>query len=457
MTSRSTPDAGAAEGPVPTPAALERHLLEPDHPILLLVASEGTEDAVEAAIALADWRAARDLPTELVDAGVTSPRIHHALGVENLEGLADVFLFGASLARVSTRPEDHAFEFVAPGAYITDPEGVLSSAGWDRVAAEAEGAGALMLVFVPAGTPGLGALSRRIGRAVVLGDGTDAERAARRLDRSCRIVATVPVGRPAPPPAAVPAAESPADGYDEEDPGPSLLTEPPLPPRPRPVRIALARVLVFAVLALVLVAVGWLAYRYAAGLRAATAVESVEPEPEPARPPARGDPVETPIPVSVAVEMHQDLMSARERVEALRRAEPGIGFYISPVAVRGGLFYSVLAGPVLDAEAGAALLQRLVDARHKTAFDSWAIRPTEYAFLLGEFDTREEATVRVAALEARDIPAYVVTIRYDPGPPRYRVYGGAFETIVEAEVMAELLENADLEPQLVPRTGEPIE
>jgi hypothetical protein len=457
MSSPPRPDAGGAEGPVPIPAALERLLLEPDHPILLLVASEGTDDAVGAAIALADWRAARDLPTQLVDAGMTSPRLHHALGVENLEGLADVFLFGASLSRVATTPADHAFQFVAPGAYIPDPEGVLSSARWDRVAAEADAAGALMLVFVPATTPGLGALSRRIGRAVVLGDGTDAERTARRLDRSCRIVATVPVGRSAAASAASLPAEGPAAEYDEEDPGPSLLMEPPVPPRPRPVRIALVRILVFAVLALLLVAAGWLAYRFAAGLRTPTALESVEPEPVAAPPPVRGDPVEKPIPVSVAVEMHQDLMSARERVEALRRAEPGINFYISPVAVRGGLFYSVLAGPVADAEAGAALLQRLVDARHKTAFDSWAIRPTEYAFHLGEFDTREEAEAHVGGLDARDIPAYVVTIRHDPGPPRYRVYGGAFETVVEAEVMAELLENADLEPRLVPRTGEPIE
>jgi hypothetical protein len=50
----------------------------------------------------------------------------------------------------------------------------------------------------------------------------------------------------------------------------------------------------------------------------------------------------------------------------------------------------------------------------------------------------------------------VVTVRYDPGQPRYRVYGGAFETAVEAEVMKEILENADLEAQLVTRTGEPV-
>jgi hypothetical protein len=158
----------------------------------------------------------------------------------------------------------------------------------------------------------------------------------------------------------------------------------------------------------------------------------------------------------VAVEAHQDLTEALDRVAALRRAEPRIDFYLSPVAVSGGIYYRLLAGPVADAEAGTALLQRLVDAGHKTAFDSWAVRPTGYAFLLGEYDSVALAERRVGELGGVQIPAYVVRVRYQPGPHRYRVYGGAFETSAEAEVMKQMLEEADVAAELVPRTGEPI-
>jgi cell division septation protein DedD len=201
---------------------------------------------------------------------------------------------------------------------------------------------------------------------------------------------------------------------------------------------------------------GWFLYQEYWAPRPDAAVAGADPAPQPTSPPQRGQAMEVPIPISVAVEAHQDLTSARQRIADLRRAEPNIEFYLAPVAVSGGLYYRLLAGPVADREAGTALLQRLVDAGHKTAFDTWAVRPTEFAFLLGEYDTRPEAAERVEELAEAEIPAYVVPVRYDPGQPRYRVYGGAFETAVEAEVMREMLENADLEASLVPRTGEPI-
>jgi hypothetical protein len=170
----------------------------------------------------------------------------------------------------------------------------------------------------------------------------------------------------------------------------------------------------------------------------------------------RGDPVETPIPISVAVEAHQDLASAWDRVRTLQQSEPDLHFFLAPVAVRDVLYYRLLAGPVADREAGASLMERLVERQHKTAVDPWAIRPTEQAFLLGEFDGREEAQARVDSLATLEIPTYIVPIRYDPGAPRYRVYGGAYESEAEASVMRDMLVEAGLEARLVPRTGEPI-
>lgn len=464
MISGSTPEPDhAGEPSVEIPGPVGAALTRPDHPILLLVA-DSVERGAGAAMALADARAARGLATLLADGGVTDPQLHQYLGVDNLEGLADVFLFGASLPRVATRPPDHHFGFVPTGAYIPDPEGVLSSETWDRIATELEGAEAVMLVLVPAATPGLGALSRRIGRAILLADEGEAERLQQRLDRSCRILATVAPRRSAP----AAAARSHGEGSEAGEAGDGevvgagagaggdgALSEPAVVRTGPGLRATPTRLILLAGLVLMLAVVGVVLYRqYSAPTQ--QPVAAADPAPEPAAEPARGEPVETPIPISVAVEVHQDLLNARERVAALRGAEPEVDFYLAPVAVSGGLYYRLLAGPVADPVTGTALLQRLVDAGHKTAFDSWAVRPTEYAFLLGDFESREEADARVAALDEQDIPAYVVTIRYEPGPPGYRVYGGAFETAVEAEVMGELLENAGVEASLVPRTGEPI-
>ena len=170
----------------------------------------------------------------------------------------------------------------------------------------------------------------------------------------------------------------------------------------------------------------------------------------------RGEPIETPLPISISVEAHQDLESAQQRTAALREAEPSIGFYLAPLSVNGSLFYRLLAGPVESREAGEALMQRLVDADHKTAYDTWAIRPSAMAFHLGEYDTRAEAEARVDSLDVLDIPAYIVAIRHDPGAPRYRVYGGGYENRAEAAVMEQMLEQAGIETRLVERTGEPM-
>jgi hypothetical protein len=432
------------------PPALRSALTDPDQAILLVLAAEAGEAYERTAVALAEARAGQDRPTILADGAVTAPRLHELLGVENLEGLADIFLFGASLPRVVRRPEGRPFDFIPAGAYVPDAAGVLDSPRWGRIGAEVRASGAALLLYVPANTPGIGAISRRLGRAIVIGSERDAIRAAGRLDRGCHVLATV-----APDRAADPAPAAGAAAGEATIPEPMVLREKESaratpPARATPLRLALLLALIVA-----LTAAGWFLYRtFLSPPPDGPAADEQTAVGAPAA--VRGEPVETPLPVSVAVEAHQDLTEALDRVAALRRAEPRIDFYLSPVAVSGGIYYRLLAGPVADAEAGTALLQRLVDAGHKTAFDSWAVRPTGYAFLLGEYDSVALAERRVGELGGVQIPAYVVRVRYQPGPHRYRVYGGAFETSAEAEVMKQMLEEADVAAELVPRTGEPI-
>lgn len=435
------------------PSALEPALLDSDSPILLLVAADSGDPAIRTVIGLAEARGRLGHRTILADASTREPRLHEALDADNLEGLADVFLFGASLDRVRSQAAGRAFDFIPVGAYVPDPQAVLESPQWERVAGSLRTDDEKLLLFVPADSPGLGILSRRIGEAVVVGDARSADKTAMRLDPSCRVLAVVEPAVSKAAAAALAASDETAgagaEGGMHSEPE---LTEPVVFRSDRKSRRTVSPILLVLLFA-ALLAAGWFAYQEY------FPVASPEPaaEPAPERPaPVRGEAVETPIPISVAVEAHQDLESARERVAVLQQAEPGIRFYLAPVSVRGVLYYRLLAGPVTDREAGERLMQRLVEGQHKTAADPWAVRPTEQAYHLGDFDSRDEAVARVDSLAELQVPAYIVPIRYEPGPPRYRVYGGAYESAAEAGVMGEMLRDAGVEARLVARTGEPI-
>lgn len=435
------------------PPALEPAILDSDSPILLLVAADAGVASARTAVGLADARGAAGQATILADASVRNPRLHELLDVENLEGLADVFLFGASLDRVRVRPATRHFDFVPLGAYVPDPGAVLESSRWDGIAAAVASEGARLFVLVTADNPGLGVLSRRAGEAVIIGDARSADRIGSSLDPSCEVLAVVePASAMAPDRLAAEAGAAAGPGEATIFDAPEL-TEPVVFRSDRKGRRAVSPVLLLLLVA-TLVAAGWFAYQeYFATASPATPTEPAREAPPQ---PARGEAVEAALPISVAVEAHQDFQSARERMAALRRAEPDIGFHLAPVAVRDIVYYRLLAGPVTDRQAGDRLMNRLVEGDYKTAADPWAIRPTGLAFHLGEFDTEAEAAARVDSLAALELPSYVVPIRYEPGPRAYRVYGGAYESEAEARVMRDMLQEAGLEPRLVTRTGEPM-
>lgn len=428
-------------GEIPPP--LGSVLTDPQTELLLIVAANDDGASVRTAVELADARAAQGHETVLADAGFRRPSLHKHLEIPNLEGVADIFEFGASLGRVTTRPEDRAFDFIPTGPYVPDAEAILRSARWNRIGEELRAESRVMLVFVPADLPGVDTLSRRAGRAIVVAGPEGVDRAEAALDPECEVAAIVE------PTAAVPVGGE-AAGPDASVYDPPELTEPLVfreEPEPRGVSP-----LLWVVLAVVLAAAGWLIYRQVAAPAPAeteTPVEAAEGQPEP-------QPVETPIGYSVAVEAHQDLDVAQERAALLRQAAPGVQFYIAPVPISGSVWHRVLAGPVEDQETGIALQRWLVEEGHKSDFDSWAVRPTVYAYYLGEFDTRAEADRVVAALAQRDLPTYVVTMRYEPGEPRYRIYGGAFETETTAGVMEEMMAEIGIEAPLIERVGEPI-
>lgn len=440
MTHESRPEiVPFAPGSLELPPPLDTVLGDPAANLFLVVAAAADDGTVGTVIGLAEARAAAGHGTVLADAAFDDARLHQFLRTPNLEGLADVFEFGASLPRVVVRPEGRGFWFIPGGPYVPSPREVLSSQRWDRIAGELAVDQKTMLVFTLASTPGVDELSRRVGRAVLVGQPDTVGEAAAALDPACEVAVIVQ-------PAGQAVGHASLEGRE--------LTEP-VVFRAEAAGSRLSPLL-WALLVILVGAAGWVGYEYVltpgtgeAAVDTVPPVEVAEPQPTP-------QPVETPIGYSVAVEAHQDLDTGEDRVARLQRSAPGILFYLAPTPIRGELWYRVLAGPVTSHDEGVALMERLVSAGLMTSYAAWAVRPTEYAFLLGEYLTPTEAGNRVVVLAQKDIPAYIVTIRYEPGEPRYRVYGGAFENRPAAAMMGDLLTEAGIDAPLVRRVGEPV-
>lgn len=481
------------------PAALEAlwSRLDEQRPALVLAVGAGAQEggwAQRAAVALATSWADRGGRLVLADLALSAPSLHTELGEANTDGIADIFQFGASVRSMVRVVPGRGFRYLPAGAYIPEPVAILRSPGWDHILGQFREDSATLLAYLPLDSEGGEELARRLGRAIVLASPEEAAALATRVSEICSVEAVLSP----PDPTAIVAdqvAEEPEEaGEDPVQPEESAaeelsldevsLTEPPLIPR-RHRRSRGGMAVVLRVLLPVTVLLGglvlldaqgllpewaalpeWLSFTRddTAGASAATTgvvaangaaggVAEGEGSTGPGGAPAVPEPVTSPIPYSIAVEAHQDFDTAVERVEILRRSEPGTTFYLTPIPNQGVVYYRLLAGPVADTTAAWELMRHLVDARHKTDLDPWSIRPTVWAFHLGDYPTEAMAAARAEELLQHRIPTYVVEVDYTSGPPRYRLFAGAYEGPAPAEVMAELLREAGIEARLVRREG----
>lgn len=478
-------------------------------PAILFVVSASVrrqEWAVRTAIQIADEWAGRRPAITLTDLDLEAPVLEPHLGIETGEGIAEVFEFGLSLSTASRPVPGRRFRFLSPGLYVPDSRSLLEDPRWERlIFAHAEHE-ATLLAWVPFDAPGLDTLARRVGKAIVLAGAEEGPRIAAALPDNCSVLAVM--HRPDDP-AALRAAEArsvlpwepraqsipkgappvdpvPADAPSEEE----WLTEPTFVRR-KPMRRRTSRVLLF-LLVVAVGAGGWFgaeeylgidmaarldmvvatvtggrfgtrdaAAAVAAGETAAGASDGAPAAAAMAAAAAPagadrgevGSPREEPKYYSVAVEAHPDYQVALERVDALRRAEPDIPFYLTPIVLDSVIYYRVMAGMAADTVEAGELARRLYRQGHKSDLDPWSIRPTVWTYQVGEFRTREAADVWADSLLALDIPNYIVEIPYTAGPPVYRVYVGAYEGPAQAEIMAHLLQEAGIKSTLVRRTG----
>jgi len=416
----------------------------------------------------------------LVDLDLNDPQLHTEIGEENAEGVADIFQFGASLGSVARMVPGRGWRFVPAGAYIADPPSVLRSSAWDDIIGQVADERSSLLLYLPADDTGALELASRVGRVIVLAAPDEAEAIVAEFSPISNV--ELLIGPQSSKDEEVPIEEADPK-EDRELVGPPLitdqietdLTEPPTIPRRRRRRAGVGTRVVQLLAILVLIVGGLLLFdEFGAlpgglelpdwarlgsqpvdedptfeelGLTSADPIEEELAEP--------AEPVEEPIPYSVAVEAHPNYLTALERLEVLQRAEPEIGFFLSPILNQDLIYYRVLAGPVADTTAAWDLMRRLVAAKQKTDLDPWSIRPTIWAYHLGDFESEERAEARRLELQEEGIPSYWVEIEYTHGPPRYRLYAGAYEGPAPAEVMAEILEEAGIDAPLVHRHGKP--
>jgi hypothetical protein len=201
---------------------------------------------------------------------------------------------------------------------------------------------------------------------------------------------------------------------------------------------------------------GYMMYRDSRLARVATSQGGVSGAAPAAIPAVTQAPViDSVIPFAVAIEAASDVGSALERVATLRKAQPDLEFYASPIVNGGKVYYRVLAGPVADTVDAMEIVRRLLDARIKTVVsplnDDIVYGPL--AFKLGDFSSRRAAQERVQELTDKKIPAYIAEISSPSGGTAYRVYAGAFEGSAEADIMRPALRNAGFPDSLTQRTG----
>jgi hypothetical protein len=219
---------------------------DPERPGPVLLVFDPRADrswVADAAIALATGWYAAGRRTVLADLSIEDPILHERVGVPNLDGVVDLFLYGASLARSARQVPGRGFLLITAGTYTPEPEAIFRHARWAKIVDGFREAQASLILFVPLDAPGLPALAQWAEDVVLLGDRDDGDLLESLVDPRFRVRTwlTPPArpgaeGRGAPAPVtaprigAAPVAAPPARPPVDAGRGPT--PPPPAPPAP---------------------------------------------------------------------------------------------------------------------------------------------------------------------------------------------------------------------------------
>ncbi|HEY0019424.1 MAG TPA: hypothetical protein VGC13_24195 [Longimicrobium sp.] len=492
------------------PAPVAGETAAPGPVLLLFDRAADRSWAADAAVSLATGWHAAGRRTVLADLCLEDPFLHERIGMPNQDGVVDIFLYGASLARSARAVPGRGFHLISAGTYSDDPGGVLRNPRWDKIVAGFRDNQAALLLFVPSDAPELASLRRFASEAILLGGGDGASPMPAGLADpfSVRAWLTPPRRDDA---AAVPAARpaSPADRFPEPEPVapwnappgtraelagvndvivptaavPGSPAAPPVSPEAIPVpdpewtdadepkkrKRAVSPLLLVLLLVALLAALVFLGPQLIPGfpdLLGSSTARDAEPAPAKAVPaaaaPVRPQPVAAAgavLPYSVQVRNFQSWDDAAVFSREVSRRFSEAQFFIVPEANQGITYWKVMAGMAADTTAVTALRERLLAEKvieEEAAGGRYALidhRPLAHE--LGEYPTAEAARARADSLTSRAIPAYVAPVPYTDGTERWKVYGGAYRDTASAAAMTELLKGASIPPRLVERSGRP--
>jgi cell division septation protein DedD len=417
----------------------------------------------------------------VADAGLERPTLQDAFGVVNEEGLADALLWGASVQKVARPLTADGFYVITSGTPVPDGSDAFSSDRWTQLCSGFREAGVTLVTLIPEGSSGWDSVVFASTDVFLLaGPHEDvtvpATLAGARLrgvfgvDTSRRSDLASPV---APPDDEHPSGPGDGDEWpnSEEEPqassppqntvrrrGPGPVVDREFVPSNRSGRGPrgllggrIPRPWLWIALAVV-AAVAFMLFRFGVfdrggGTEEVPATSSGELQAAPttdtpfdARSPAESSPVQG---FSVSVAAYEGAAAALGFARRLATRVPRLQVEAVPVTVDGKVYHRILVGPARDMEDASRIAGDMARALGVDS-STWVVRPTARAFLLGEWDTVDEARGREASLVEAGFPAYVLAVDYSDGSTRYRVYVGAFADETEAEHLSSLLRERGL-------------
>ncbi|HSG08370.1 MAG TPA: SPOR domain-containing protein [Longimicrobiales bacterium] len=109
----------------------------------------------------------------MADAGLSTPLLHEALGIQNREGLVDALRWGVSVQRVVQRPEGRTFLAMTAGTAVADTAAVLALPRWHALCAGFREAGVTLAVLVPSWEEALPSVLAEADGIVVLAEASE--------------------------------------------------------------------------------------------------------------------------------------------------------------------------------------------------------------------------------------------------------------------------------------------
>lgn len=373
-------------------------------------------------------------------------------------GIVDSFTYGVSLNRIAQPvPGDGELFLLPTGTEPIEYETMLPNDRWGRLAAGFREVGALLVLAAPAWAPEVEQLVAMADGAILVGDAMPAKLPVSKVIASVRRprVTSVGIAGVTPPLA--------SEAVPEPEPLPRRGAR---PAKKRPVALVVAAVAVLVILG----AGGWFARRQmlrrqavadsvaaadsaradsvrAAKATAAAAIADTTITVPPGEIPVVVNPTDSAVALRFAVAWVKLNTLAGAIMELGKDGEglPAATFVTYDVGQT--RWYELRVGGYSSRPEAESLLVTL-QGNGLVPSGNGNVIEAPLGLLVDSASTAERARTRIAALRARDVPAYALREK-----SRVRIYAGAYKSPLEAMVEMERLRAAGLTPVLAYRIG----